>query len=399
MTPTHRDTIPPVLHTILFDMDGVITSEACYWDAARLTVLEVLGHPGYASWKAVGFEPQAPLETLLAHSQHLLSNDTIAQIKARALNTNWDVAYVMASLYLIEMAALLPWEHRQSLGQRIEGSGWKGPSLHVFGQLLAADRAVPSGDKVWSAFAGFLGERAGFEALEALNAYWQARTGNLAAPFRRGGEFWLLCQDLFQAWYLGDKPTQPCRHADEEVSPERSPRKGLIHRELPLLPAEQVRETLAWLREAGCTLGVATGRPYPEIVMPLERMGLLSFFDQAHFATHREVETAEEELRREGLEVALSKPHPFLFLRALYPSLSAREIWAGCYSTEAHRQVAVVGDAVSDVVAAKAIGCYSISVLTGAGGAGQPQALQAAGTDLIFPDMTHLKSFWKGTST
>jgi phosphoglycolate phosphatase-like HAD superfamily hydrolase len=164
----------------------------------------------------------------------------------------------------------------------------------------------------------------------------------------------------------------------------------LIYQERPLLPVEKVRETLTGLRDLGLTLGVATGRPYQEIVTPLEQMNLLSLFDRDHFATHREVETAEAELRSVGIDAALSKPHPFLFLRALYPSLSAREIWEGHYPTEGHQEVAVVGDAVSDVVAAKAIGCYSISVLTGAGGSDQATALRDAGTDLILPDVTYL---------
>lgn len=365
--------IPPYIRIFLFDMDGVITSEACYWDAARLTVLEVLGHPHYASWKAVGFDPEAPLETLLGRSQTLLPNETIAQIKARAINTNWDVAYLMASLYLILLCSQLAPADRKRLKGPLVASGWDASTLPLLGSLFLPAE-LPGGSAVWSNFADFLGERKGFEALEALNAYWQARTGQPSAPFQRGKGFWRFCQELFQAWYL---------------------ERGLIHREQPLLPAERVRETLTSLRQAGCTLGVATGRPYQEIVPPLEAMGLLSLFDRNHFATHREVETAEAELRRRGFEAALSKPHPFLFLRALYPTLSVQQIWEGHYSPANHRQVAVVGDTVSDVVAAKAIGCYSISVLTGGGSA---EALQQAGTDCILPDMTHLQSLWKGTA-
>ena len=378
MAPSHNF-IPSYVHIFLFDMDGVITSEACYWDAARLTVLEVLGHPHYASWKATGFDPTAPLETLLARSQSLLSDGTIAQIKARAINTNWDVAYLMASLYLVHLCSQLAPADRKQMEGPLAASGWNASTLQLLGSLLPLPRGggegladMPRGSALWSDFAAFLGERKGFAALEALNAYWQARTGQPSAPFQRGEGFWRFCQELFQAWYLG---------------------RGLIHRERPLLPAERVRETLTCLQEAGCTLGVATGRPYPEIVPPLEAMGLLSLFDPNHFATHREVEAAEAELRREGLEAALSKPHPFLFLRALYPRLSAQEIWQGRYSPATHREVAVVGDAVSDVVAAKAIGCYSISVLTGGGTA---DALREAGTDCILPDMTDLPSHWKG---
>lgn len=373
--------IPPYIRIFLFDMDGVITSEACYWDSARLTVLEVLGHPHYASWKAVGFDPETPLETLLERSQTFLSDETIAQIKARAINTNWDVAYLMASLYLIHLCSRLAPAGRERLKGSLPASGWDASTLHLLGSLLLPQQGEeqgtaegPRGSAIWSDFADFLGERKGFEALEALNAYWQARTGQPSAPFQRGKGFWRFCQELFQAWYL---------------------ERGLIRREQPLLPAERVRETLISLHQAGCTLGVATGRPYQEIVPPLEAMGLLPLFDRNHFATHREVETAEAELGRMGFEVALSKPHPFLFLRALYPTLSARQIWEGCYSPANHWQVAVVGDAVSDVVAAKAIGCYSISVLTGGGSA---EALREAGTDCILPDMTHLQSPWKGTS-
>ena len=168
-------------------------------------------------------------------------------------------------------------------------------------------------------------------------------------------------------------------------------REGLIYRERPLLPTEQVRETLASLQQEGRTLGIATGRPYLEIVTPLEQMDLLSFFASDRIATHREVEIAEAELKAAGVEAQLSKPHPFLFLRALYPSLSVPDIWEGNYSSQDHQGVAVVGDAVSDIVAAKAIDCNAIAVLTGAGGAAQTEVLRKAGADQILPDITCLK--------
>ena len=61
------------------------------------------------------------------------------------------------------------------------------------------------------------------------------------------------------------------------------------------------------------------------------------------------------------------------------------------YSSQDHRGIAVVGDAVSDIVAAKAIGCYAIAVLTGAGGAAQEEVLRGAGADQILPDVTCLE--------
>ena len=58
--------------------------------------------------------------------------------------------------------------------------------------------------------------------------------------------------------------------------------------------------------------GIATGRPYDEIMIPLKSWGLFHFFDPEHIATHREIAEAEEFLKRRGRQCSIAKPHPYV---------------------------------------------------------------------------------------
>ena len=84
-------------NTIIFDLDGVITSEEAYWDTAGLVLHELLYSPCY--WNvAQNATVQQYLPASDATSSHLLGNETLPQqviigLKARAINSNWDTCY------------------------------------------------------------------------------------------------------------------------------------------------------------------------------------------------------------------------------------------------------------------------------------------------------------------
>src|SRR5437868_5417101 len=105
---------------IVFDLDGVITSEEAYWDAAGLTLHELLYSPRY--WDVDGsllgageqdkqdrqYRPAATAEESRCISRAILPEPEILALKARAINSNWDVCYAAVCLRLINLLALLP---------------------------------------------------------------------------------------------------------------------------------------------------------------------------------------------------------------------------------------------------------------------------------------------------
>src|SRR5258706_15535425 len=78
-------------------MDGVITTEEKYWACARLTLWELvtqpLGLPGMFG-DAVN-DPAA--------REAIAPDDLIYALKGRAVNSNWDIAYVLGCIYIASM--------------------------------------------------------------------------------------------------------------------------------------------------------------------------------------------------------------------------------------------------------------------------------------------------------
>src|SRR5215469_4353940 len=106
---------------IIFDLDGVITSEEAYWDAAGLTLYELCYSPRYwglsrsASSIDRQFLPPETAQDSRSISRNILPESDILALKGRSINSNWDTCYVAVCLHLIELlqlvsnrAALLP---------------------------------------------------------------------------------------------------------------------------------------------------------------------------------------------------------------------------------------------------------------------------------------------------
>ena len=93
---------------IVFDLDGVITSEEAYWDTAGLVVHELLYSPRY--WnvgKSSAYVPVQSAAESRSTSRQVLPNDVIADFKARSVNSNWDTCYCGFCLYIITLLARL----------------------------------------------------------------------------------------------------------------------------------------------------------------------------------------------------------------------------------------------------------------------------------------------------
>ena len=93
---------------IIFDLDGVITSEEAYWYTAGLTLHELMCSPRYWNLQASrNYSPAITAEESRRVSRSTLPVSEIMAYKARSINSNWDTCYVAVCLRLIKLLAQL----------------------------------------------------------------------------------------------------------------------------------------------------------------------------------------------------------------------------------------------------------------------------------------------------
>ena len=365
---------------IIFDLDGVITSELAYWDCVGLTLHELLYSPRYwnVDTRQLGtdglYHPTRTAEASRALSRATLPEAQILALKARAINSNWDTCYGAVGLRLIHLLAsvanpdalqpLQPWDSEWLARFRLVDR--QAASQHVID--IEACLANPIFDGAM-----------GLEVINRLDAYASELLGfRVENVFSRYSPFWKFCRAIFQEWYLGDALYQQTYGR----VPKQTGKPGCIHFEQPLLPIERMRATLETLRQQEYTLGFATGRVYQEAIYPLKMYGLLSYFDEQHISTYSDVEQAEAVLRAKGDSTLLSKPHPFPFLRAVDARYTAGN------PPPAKRPFIVVGDATSDILSGQAAGALTLAVLTGARSPYARRLLEESRPDFMLDDMT-----------
>ncbi len=425
------------IDVILFDMDGVITSEEAYWDAAGLTIRELLESPGYLGLNPTLYTPVVDLfyqrlsKSSRVEWRKYLPEKLIGACKSRGINNNWDLAYLVVGLYLAPIfspvfnyltATNSDPTYLKSLPDdsdilkelnRVDETSLKDNLSPIWGRLSQCSKndrpaeILRSQDMhLWGDYFRAIGrnivpitkpekllfdeignEARGLELIDAVNTLVIGDNQDRGAWFDRSAPLWNDCRSLFQGWYLGEALYE---ETYREPLPYR-PKPGLIHKEEPLLGREATHNCLTRLKDAGFTLGVATGRPRNEILTPLDRWGMLAYFGVDRIATHDEAEKAEAELKSLGLNHQLSKPHPYIFLRARYPEKSPLQIVEMAENPpEELRNTLIVGDAQADIWAAQKIKSPCVAVLTGASGKANPQALRESNPDVICDNLIEL---------
>jgi phosphoglycolate phosphatase-like HAD superfamily hydrolase len=362
---------------VIFDLDGVITSEEAYWDTAGLVLHELLYSSLYWNVGAATrkYQPVQGAEESRRVSRETLPEPLIVGLKARAVNSNWDTCYAGFCLYLIELLSLVP-EPASLFPLQPEDERW----IAAFRQQLArVDPASVSAASLQSLDAPTLRGYRGIELLHRLNALASEVLGRpVDDVFARYSPSWKFCQRLFQEWYLGEQ-----LYTQEYGHPPAQPGKpGCILFEQPLLSLEKIRTSLEALQAQGYTLGVATGRPGQEAILPLKNYGLLHYFAEEHIVTDAEVARAEARMRERGVPMSLVKPHPFPFLAAADPTYEPD------HSLPPRGSFVVVGDTTSDVQGAHAAGALVVAVLTGARTAEARAMLEQSQPDFTVADMT-----------
>lgn len=214
----------------------------------------------------------------------------------------------------------------------------------------------------------------GTDVVEYVSSFSEKILGAKLSYLQPKGDLWQLCYHNFQEWY-------------------ETKGSGVLPDEDTILDLESIRLLLENLRDR-YTLGIATGRPRNEVIQPLSQLGVLEYFDQKRIVTYDEVLDAEAILSRSSNSQKLGKPHPFVVLKALYPDENVEIFCSKEFQSLDRKYAAYIGDATSDVVAAKQAGCLSIGVLTGVFGdkmaSMQQSMLKNVGCDVILNSVLEL---------
>lgn len=374
---------------ILFDIDGVLLSEERYFDASALTVYELLTSPSYLGVPIQG----GPIdgELLQGSTTHALADDAIAKVRAfvfhhdavldfmkrRGVNANWDMVYLQFACQLVRtMAACevrvdealantdalkrhLTREHLNELGDAIRSHGG---SIVVWDDFATVYESCQNKTDLFQAVRADFVELAGIPS-DRVQQFTD--------------ELWHIGKEAFQDWYLGESYR-------ETTTAMGKP--GFLNNEVPLADPAQLSATLQQFQDKGIALGLATGRPETETYVPLRLLGWLDRFEQNRISTASDVLRAQ---LSEPRAPALSKPHPFSYLRSYLGSPQTATVldYPLPLHPETARRLLIVGDSVADWMAAKAMGCDFAAVLTGLSGPSARAQFESLGCTYIWDNV------------
>jgi phosphoglycolate phosphatase-like HAD superfamily hydrolase len=305
--------------TVVFDMDGVITSEQNYWNAAALTVYEMLHSKLYFGRETL-HPSQLNTEEI---RRHMFCDDELIRIlKRKGVNSNWDLAYVTVCMSLTADTQPI---------------------------LSYADKLSDTILEEYANLALALSQKLHFPIEKCA----------------RNGTLWNQIQQTFQEWFLGD--TLFCRQYG--YPPKQPGKNGLLYEEKPIIDFENMQTLFRLLHESGKRVCTGTGRPYAEIAAPLEKWGIRQYIADDGLINYDHVIRAEHALSDNKIAQTLTKPHPYLFLRALFGErVDDEKLVLGQYDKAPINALLIVGDAGADLFAAQAMGADFAAVLTGAEG-------------------------------
>ncbi len=334
---------------IIFDMDGVITSEQNYWDIAALTVYELLTSSRYYGTEK--FDPKSALFRVKEIRKEVFYDDKIITlVKERGVNSNWDLGYVVFA-YIISGKCKSYKEVYDYISQS---------------SLMAFD--------LYNECAHLLSETLSLPLLDCS----------------RNETIWNICRDTFQEWYFG---------SDEyEVFYNKKPRQpgkeSMEMREVPVINLEDILNVLSTLKSFGKKLMIATGRSDRDVSNPMKLWDIRKFFEPDAIATYTHIMNAEENFSKKGKKVLLTKPEPYIFLKALYRTdYPDEKIVEGDYDKSLISKALVVGDAGSDLFAAKRMDCDFLAVLTGVSGEKAKSYFESEKAEYILPSIKDMITY------
>ncbi|MDY6805818.1 MAG: HAD hydrolase-like protein [Cyanobacteriota bacterium] len=364
------------LKLLIFDLDGVITSETKYWNTSRLTVWELICSDDYLGLSNYFGESKEVENRLAKTGDRLIPSSFIYELKSRAVNSNWDLTFFVVCLHLVAILNELKKSTDNLWYDILKKPVPVADKFQELGKLLS--RSEYSDDISNSLIEQFWEETTslrGSAAVEYVHIFIEKILGIPIPGCEAKGELWQLCYQNFQDWYEGKKGYQL---PDDET----------------VVDVNSIDAALKSLRNSGrFNLAIATGRPRNEVIEPMTVLGLLKYFDRQRIVTYDEVLEAESILSNNNQQIKLGKPHPFVLFKAVYPEEKVEKLCEENFQLTKGEEIAYIGDAGSDVVAAKKAGCFSIGVLTGFAEGKAREMLAGLGCDIILDSILDLPQF------
>ena len=368
------------IETIIFDMDGVVTSEKYYWISSALTSMEIFYSRDYLGVNS-DYSFEKDINEIIDDSKEFVNDAFISDVKNRSINTNWDLAFFSISLFLIEVLKTI---NSEKVIESIDKNGITKDTLILIGQNIDTniDFEILHLQKE---FFSKNSDIQGFDYIDALNSELIHTTQISNKIFSRDNAFWTLTYEVFQEWFLGTELFN--QNHGKKLSYFH--KDGMLSIEKPIVDLHKIDAMFKKLY-GKYRLGIATGRPYHEIIVPLEKWGLLDYFEKEMIATHREVDTAQKELK----PISLAKPHPFTFLKSIFFDLIDKEIIEIELPLINKKKYLIVTDSVSDIKVAQQLGCLSMVVLTGVINEEQKKGLLSYNPDYVIKDISEVSSLF-----
>ncbi|BCJ86875.1 HAD family hydrolase [Effusibacillus dendaii] len=353
--------------TVLFDVDGVMLGEDTYFNATSQTVHELIVTERFLGQSPS--EPNPDKQRVAEIRRHVLGDrdEVLDFLKGRGVNSNWDMVYLLTVHTLLRnLKEATDKEWARELCRR-------GVTLADFAEIKRNVAITPSFEYFTADFPAGLEKH---QFLQYLNQFAKEWVGADTQYFGRSSQLWEETRQIFQEFYLGDGKQKP----------------GYLDREEPIVPGEELQALLKWLAEKGVVLGIGTGRPTTETLIPLGALGVLNYISKERIATASTVLEAEEEV---PAAAPLAKPHPFSYLRALRGAgPSHAELLQEKLPLE-RPDVLVVGDSLADLLAARALGVSFAATLTGHEGERARSMFEAHGADHILKDVREVASLFE----
>ncbi len=306
--------------TVIFDMDGVVTSEENYWNSAALTVYEVFNSVDY--WGKNKIDVKFIMDNCIDMRKYLFNDDKlIALLKDKGVNSNWDLTYVVMCISIILCTPFPSEIYKYACG--------------------LSDNILNDYDMLAKKAAAAINKPVEFCA--------------------RNGEMWYIAHYCFQEWFLGDI----LFYKVYGRYPRKIGKRGLVHNEEPIIPKESLKKIFSEMHKCGKRICMGTGRPSAEILPPLEKWGVKKYMASDGLITYDNVVNVESQY--EGHH--FTKPHPYMFLKAMLgESYPDEKIINYDYPADKVKRTLIVGDAGADIFAARKMGADFCAVLTGVQG-------------------------------
>lgn len=345
---------------VIFDVDGVLLSEERYFDVSALTVWEILHSKAYMGLPTEGedFDPTSVTEGQIASCRsRVWGNDSLLSwLKARGINSNWDMVHA----YLITVLWLMARVYEKRSGGEKLSLSFHGPKDFQAAGLLMMGLPMPKAEEILSFWENTVPK--GLEGEDVVTFLAKDMAKDFGSPTDWAllrSDFWKVHTEAFQAWYLGDDTFISLLHH----LPYSGGKEGFLHREVPLAPAEAIRSLFIRLKEKGYDIAVATGRAREEMEIPFKMFHWYEEFDPLYLATASDAEEAAEMYSCPVPD----KPQPFIFSCAVFGR--KRENYKA-YLEEQMKpspedEVYVCGDSYSDVLGSRRAGTKFIGILTG----------------------------------